>query len=278
VKQRNETEASRVNARRFFFDQIEASSKRKTEMTTSEIVKSTTTAVAIVDDADPFQAFADAIAPQHIVGKLLKFSKGDWLAGENSEPVKQKAFIVGMHALATGWVRWEDFKPVKHAMVIVSSGLQWPRRHELGDNDPSTWEIDDRGQKKDPWEFTTYVPMVADDDGEVFTFAASSKGARDAIGKLTRTYAAHRRRVPGELPVVGLAGDGYQHPNRAYGYIKTPVIRVTGWTAELRFNETMALAGYDMPDSGEPAAVEAGPTTAPAVVDHHSDMDDDVPF
>ncbi|MDI2073897.1 hypothetical protein ABIF68_003666 [Bradyrhizobium japonicum] len=247
-------------------------------MTTSQIVKSVNTAVAIADDADPFQAFADAIAPQHIVGKLLKFSKGDWLAGENSEPVKQKTFIVGMHALATGWVRWENFKPIEHAMVIVSSGLQWPRRHELGDNDPSTWEIDDRGQKKDPWQFTSYVPMVVADDGEVFTLAASSKGARDAIGKLTRTYAAHRRRVLGELPVVGLASDGYQHPNRAYGYIKTPVILVTGWAAASRFNETMALAGYDIPDSGEPPAAEVGPTTAPAAAKHVDDMNDDIPF
>jgi len=38
------------------------------------IIKATN-AVAIADDADPFDAFADAVAPQYIVGKLLKFSK-----------------------------------------------------------------------------------------------------------------------------------------------------------------------------------------------------------
>ncbi len=241
----------------------------------TEILKATTTtAVAIADDVDPFQLFADAVAPQHIIGKLLKFSKGDWLAGENNEPVKQKAFIVGMHALATGWVRWEDFKPVEHAMVVVASRLLPPRRHELGHFGQSTWERDEGGQPKDPWQYTSYLPMVADDDGEIFTFAASSKGACDVIGKLTRSYAAHRRRVPGELPVVSLAGSGYQHPNRAYGYVKTPVLLVTGWAAVSRFNEVMALAGYDFPADNEPAAVAA--PTAPAEVD--DDMDDHIPF
>jgi hypothetical protein len=41
-----------------------------------------TTALAIPAGADPLQAFADAVAPQIIVGKLLRCSKGDWLAGE----------------------------------------------------------------------------------------------------------------------------------------------------------------------------------------------------
>jgi hypothetical protein len=158
-------------------------------------------------------------------------------------------------------------------MVIVSGGLLPPRRHELGHDDQSAWEIDDRGQPKDPWQFTSYLPMIADDDGEIFTFTVSSKGARDALGKLTRTYAAHRRRAPRELPVVGLASDGYNHPNRAFGYIKTPIIQVTGWAEVSRFDETMALAGYDMPDSGEPAAVE-DTGTSPA----NKDMNDDIPF
>ena len=242
----------------------------------NDIIKATNTAVALADDADPFQAFADAVAPQFIVGKLLKFSKGLWLAGENSEPVEQKQFIVGMHALMTGWVRWREFKPVEHAMICVGNRLLPPRRHELGDSDPSTWEVDDRGDKKDPWQLTSYLPMIADDDGEVFTFTASSKGALGALGRLSRTYAAHRRRLPTELPVVSLSSSGYQHSVRAYGFISTPLLIVSGWAELSRFNETMALAGYDMPASDEPAAVETNPA-APAAV-KPNDMDDGIPF
>ena len=60
---------------------------------TQELAKKISAAVAIADHTDPFQAFADAVAPQYIVGKLLKFSKGLWLAGENSEPVEQEACL-----------------------------------------------------------------------------------------------------------------------------------------------------------------------------------------
>ena len=240
------------------------------------IIKATSTAITIANDADPFQAFADAVAPQYILGKLLKFSKGFWLAGQNNEPVEQKQFVVGMPALLTGWIRWHDGKPVEQAMIMVGSGLLPPRRDELGDNDPSTWETDDRGQKKDPWQPTSYLPMIADDDGEVFTFTASSRGALDALGKLSRTYGVHRRRAPGELPVVNLSSGGYQHSRRELGYIKTPLFVVTGWAPASRFNETMALAGYDLPGSNDPAAVETA--AAPTAAVKADDMDDDIPF
>ncbi|WP_161850223.1 hypothetical protein [Bradyrhizobium sp. CCBAU 051011] len=233
---------------------------------TSEIIKATTAAVALADGADPFQAFADAVAPQFIVGKLLKFSKGDWISGEYNEPVEQKALIAGLHALATGWVRWSNNKPAETIMTTVNSRQVPPRRHELGHDDEEAWEADDRGQKKDPWQFTTYLPMIGASDGEIFTFSASSRGALDAVGKLSRTYAAHRRRAPSELPIVALGSSGYQHPRREYGFIKTPLFTVSGWAEVARFNETMVAAGYEPPD------IEEAPAPPP------NDMDDDIPF
>ena len=35
----------------------------------SEIVKAASAAIAIADDADPFEAFANAVTPQYILGK-----------------------------------------------------------------------------------------------------------------------------------------------------------------------------------------------------------------
>jgi hypothetical protein len=243
---------------------------------TQELAKKISAAVAIADHTDPFQAFADAVAPQHILGKLLKFTKGDWVAGENSEPVdKTASFIVGMPALMTGLVRWRDFKPVEHAMVSVGSGLLPPRREGLGDSDPSTWEVDDRGDKRDPWQPTSYLPMVSNNNGEVLTFAASSKGGLEALGKLSRIYAAHRRSAPGLLPVVTLSNGGYQHSRREFGYIKTPLFVVMGWLPVSKFNEMVALVGYDFPDGNEPAPTDilAAPTAVKL-----DDMDDDIPF
>jgi len=235
----------------------------------NEIIKATEHSLAtIANDIDPYDAFADAVAPQHILGKLLKFSKGDWLAGENSEPVQlATTFVAGMHTMMTGWVCWKNFKPVDHIMISVGSRLLPPRRPMLGDNDPSEWETDDRGQKKDPWQLTSYLPLVASGDLGVFTFTGTSKGALDTLGKLSRAYAARRRRHPDELPIVTLGVSGYQHPRRELGYIKVPTFTVTGWEKAERFNEAMALAGYTAPDT-EP---EAKPDT-------NNDMNDDIPF
>jgi hypothetical protein len=216
------------------------------------------------------------VAPQHILGNLLKFSKGDWVAGESFELVdKKESFIVGMHALMTGWIRWQECRPVDHAMVSIGSRLLPPRRADLGDNDPSTWEADDRGEKRDPWQFTSYLPMIANDNGGIFTFAASSKGGLGALGKLSRTYSVHQRREPGQLPVVNLSSGGYQHSRRELGYIKTPLFVVTGWVPASKFNDIMALAGYDFPDGNEPSPTET--SAAPAIV-KLGDMDDDIPF
>jgi hypothetical protein len=46
---------------------------------------SNSTAIALNGGVDPFLAYADAISPRSIVGTLLKFSKGDYLAGEEGE-------------------------------------------------------------------------------------------------------------------------------------------------------------------------------------------------
>ena len=130
--------------------------------------------VAIQGGVDPFAAFADSVAPKYILGKLLKFSKGDYLAGEASEiiPVGTK-LIVAMDELLLGWVRWEAGKPVEHRMVRVADGMAPVRRSELGDDDESLWEKDDKGQIRDPWQLTQYLPAV-DETGEVFTFSTTT--------------------------------------------------------------------------------------------------------
>jgi hypothetical protein len=58
----------------------------------TDIIKATEHSLSnIPAGIEAFEAFADEIAPQRIVGRLLKFSKGDWIAGENNEPPKQTA-------------------------------------------------------------------------------------------------------------------------------------------------------------------------------------------
>src|SRR5580765_3143621 len=101
--------------------------------TMNEIIKREPAAVALYGERDPFEIYADSIRPGYIVGKLLKFSKGDYLLGEGAELVAQGTVVVAaMNQLLTGWIRWESAMPTEHRMVLVASGQIPSRRDDLG--------------------------------------------------------------------------------------------------------------------------------------------------
>jgi hypothetical protein len=167
-----------------------------------------------VSDIDPLVAYADAISPRHIVGKLLRFSKGDFFAGEESEPIPAGTTLtVAADELLAGWIRWFDSKPTEHNMVRVADGKQPPKRGDLGDQDHSTWETDDRGEPRDPWQFTNYLPMM-DENSELYTFTTSSTGGLTAVSDVVRRNGQHRRHHPDVYPIVTLGVDSYHHKKR----------------------------------------------------------------
>jgi hypothetical protein len=196
-----------------------------------------------VSDIDPLVAYADAISPRHIVGKLLRFSKGDFFAGEESEPIPAGTTLtVAADELLAGWIRWFDSKPTEHNMVRVADGKQPPKRGDLGDQDHSTWETDDRGEPRDPWQFTNYLPMM-DENSELYTFTTSSAGGLTAISDVVRRYGQHRRRHPDVYPIVRLGVDSYQHKKKEYGRIKYPKFIPAGYEPKAKFLATLEAAG-----------------------------------
>src|SRR5262249_35256124 len=67
--------------------------------------------LAVTGQTDLFRTYADACAPRTIVGKLLKFSKGDFIVGDAGETIADDVeFTALMDELVVGWVRWEDNK------------------------------------------------------------------------------------------------------------------------------------------------------------------------
>src|ERR1039457_6483148 len=81
----------------------------------------------------------------NIVGKLLKFSKGDYTAGQDNDEVDEGTeAVVNMDARWVGWQRWEDNKPAEQQMGAVTEGFQPPRRADLGYDDEDKWEVDDQ--------------------------------------------------------------------------------------------------------------------------------------
>lgn len=205
-----------------------------------------------------FESYGDQVSQKSIVGTLLKFSKGDWLAGESNEEVKPGTqLIANMDELLVGWVRWEGGKPSDQIMGQVAKGYQAPKRNTLGDDDEADWERDDNGKPRDPWQFTNYLilkePGTEGDDG-MFTFATSSRGGLNAIGELCKLFGRTVKMKPGKYPIVALKVDSYMHPNKAYGRIKVPVLDVIGWAPQSEF----AAPHTGLDDGPEIEAATAG--------------------
>jgi hypothetical protein len=187
---------------------------------------------------------AQASSFQNIVGKLLRFSKGDYLAGQDNEEVKPGTEVVAcMDTLQIGWIKWLDQRPARREMVLALDAALSPKdfrvkkRDELDDPDRSMWELDASGKPRDPWQFTNELimrPMDWDgDDANLYTFSITSKGGVTAIGNLAKFYGKETRLKPDEYPVIALGVDSYLHPNKEFGRIKIPVLTPTGeWSAK----------------------------------------------
>jgi hypothetical protein len=202
---------------------------------------------------DPFVEYADAIAPQYIVGDLLRFSKGDYLTGINSQTVPLgTVFTANLDELMAGWVRWWDGRPTNHAMVRVADHIAPRKRTELGDNDEQQWETDLSQARRDPWQFSNYLPMM-NEKGQLDTFTTSSRGGISAIAGLARRYANHRKRHPDVFPLIALGVDSYQHPNREFGRIKFPVFAPAGYEPKKKFLDALAAAGIVTAEIADPA-------------------------
>lgn len=218
---------------------------------------------------NPFLEYAEEIAPRTIVGTLLKFSKGEWLAGEDARVVPIGAqFVAHVGELIAGWVRWYDGRPIEHRMVRIADGTRRLPRTELGDTDKNLWELDANGKQRDPWQYTNYLPLLSK-GGELYTFATGSSGGKGVIAGLCRQYAQDVSRHPDRLPVIALDVDSYQHKQKEFGRIKVPKFTPAGYAAKALFDEALAKIGL---------AVSDVPPTATSTVAVDDYVDDEIPF
>lgn len=206
--------------------------KQETEVAVTNLES---TAVANPDAFNAFESYGNSVSNRNIVGRLLKFSKGDYLCGEDQEELPEGTRLVAnMGTLAIGWIKWVDGKPDQQVMGLLVEGFKPPKRSELDDTNEEDWEVDEQsGQPRDPWQFSNY--MVLKDPGKpatdefLYTFATSSRGGLGAIGELCKVYGKAIRTKPDELPVVALNVTAYDHPNKKFGRIKVPVFEVVDW-------------------------------------------------
>ena len=230
------------------------------------------TAVANTDAYNAYSAYAAEASNRTIVGALLKFSKGEWTKGQNDVvvPLGSK-FVADMRNVQVGWTRWENKKPVEHAMGRIADGFRPAARASLGFNNKDEWEVDAKdGKSQDPWQNTSIL-FLMDQNGDIFTYSPSSAGGRNAVIALCGGFGKLMRQHPGELPVVEIGVDSYRH--ETYGKTFTPVLKIVGWHSEKDFDEAQeaeaadakAREEQDAPAQQQVTQQQAAPVQAPPV-------------
>jgi hypothetical protein len=162
---------------------------------------------------------------------ILKFSKGDWIYGQDSEemPIGTRLAADVMNA-EWGWVRWHDRKPVERRVVPLASGAVLPTRDALGHDDKDLWPRGDDGREQDPWQKTIEIGVrELTGDRREFLMVGTSKGFEGACKKLFSDFGKAMREQGGKVPVIELGVSKYKHSNAAYGIIKTPEMNIVEW-------------------------------------------------
>jgi hypothetical protein len=131
-----------------------------------------------------FLAYGASASARSFEGTLLRFNKGQFIAGKGDRIPDGARFIACMNGLQAGWTHWREGRPDDHKMVYVADGTPPATRAELGDQDSEMWEIDRDGKAKDPWQFANHLPLRDPDTGELYTFVTSSRGGLSAVGRL----------------------------------------------------------------------------------------------
>ncbi len=197
---------------------------------TSTAVAPTTPAGALAHPPgyDPYAAYGEQASAVKV---YITFKNGEYLYGAEDELIPLGTrFIANMPGLRVGWKRWSAGRVTDDLLELLADGVPPRRRSDLGDLDQGLWELDDRKQPRDPWQFTNELVLRGLETGDEFVFATSSKGGLGAVGELCKAYGRLYRQKPGLLPVIELQADHYNH--KTFGKTYYPVLRLVDWIAE----------------------------------------------
>ena len=117
--------------------------------------------------ANPFEAYACDASSRDWVGELMKFSKGDFIAGRNGDVLPLGTQLVPIMSTARiGWQKWLENRLFGRRMGYIAGGFQIPERETLGDHDKAQWELNGDGTPKDPWQLTSVLVFVSAESPE----------------------------------------------------------------------------------------------------------------
>jgi hypothetical protein len=163
----------------------------------------------------------------------LKYTTGVWTYAGN--PVAADArFVCDPNKIVHSWIHWlngnvaqeieaELFKDQDgDAKAQIVAGKS---RDDLGNHDEAAWELDNAGNRKDPWVYGLSLPMMNAKTGALGVYKTSSRGGMSAIAGLVAGYGCNSRFG---FPIVELGTDSYKN-KRHGGYTSIPLLTVVGY-------------------------------------------------
>jgi hypothetical protein len=155
-------------------------------------------------------------------GRWAKFKGGVFLTTDDGKEMDTDAsYRVLYRETRASWKKFiEGQSPEVHGGLIFD-GYTLPRREELGDADPSKWDIGLSGKPEDPWQHFLEIVLERCDTREVFLFGTSSYTGRKAVAALLKNC----QRAGSDL-IVKLCAGSFRHKDPRIGLVSIPSFSV----------------------------------------------------
>jgi hypothetical protein len=165
----------------------------------------------------------DDTSGRQIEGTLLRFDDKQWFAGKEKSVIPNGTRFIAL-GIKAGWKRWENGKVVDFVTEIDG---HYPKRHELGYDDESTWECGPDDRPDDPMKNSREVLLIDPHTCATFTYCCATAGGRSAVDDLKNTVRNARRLRPGVVPLVSLE---WQVMPTKFGMKSKPYLRIVDWS------------------------------------------------
>jgi hypothetical protein len=156
-----------------------------------------------------------------IKGRIMKFVDSRYMVGDEHIPEATRVAVAGA---AVAWYHWKDAKPAE--IIVKQTGVPFPLRSELGDNDETEWAAGPGGDKQDPWQMNHMLYFADMNSGATYTFTTTSIGGRMAVDDLKDAIRNYRMQHPGAKPVISLGTTPWK---TKYGKRLRPNFRIAEW-------------------------------------------------
>jgi hypothetical protein len=219
---------------------------------------------------NPFREMAAAMRTRNAFGDsiLLLFKKGDWTAGPDAIGMNGRRLVALVDETMYGWSRWENKRATDYIVGRVADRYRPPRRSELGDTDKSVWDFD-----KDPWQLGYFLPLADPDKAQLYIYATSTRGGKDAVANVLEAYADFiEQEKAAKLPLIELSADHYKHPE--FDRVEVPVFEIMGWVDRPKNIKQIKAPPAAAPLIPAQPQIEHAPAPAPK----RTDFDDAIPF